>query len=182
VRRLTTVALMLLLAVASAYAHEAPVKMKFSGTSADSVINLQQPGTSNDEDTFAGEGSFGSFTVRNVRAIANAPSVSSTCAGANDLYLLELAGTGVFRFQDGSLLEVNLTQGSDCIDLMSGTAHCVLAFQVTGGTGRFKNASGSLTMTETVQPVTFDTLGNPVFFAATGEFNGKLSGVKNDKP
>jgi hypothetical protein len=176
-RHLPTVALMLILGVATAYAQDEPVKMTFSGTSDTSATNLQQPNTSNDGDNFAGEGTLGSFTVRNVRAIANSPSSSSTCSGANQLYLLELAGAGVFRFQDGSLLEVNLTQGSDCIDLVTGLAHCTLTFQITGGTGRFKHAAGVLTMTETVSTVLADALGNPVFFAATGEFTGSVSGV-----
>jgi hypothetical protein len=35
-------------------------------------------------------------------------------------------------------------------------------------------------MTETVLPVTFDAVGNPVFFAATGEFSGKISGVTKE--
>ena len=180
-KHLATVALMLVLSAAAAYAHDESVKMTFSGTSDTSATNLQQPDTSNDGDNFAGEGTLGSFTVRNVRAIANSPTASSSCSGANQLYLLELAGAGVFRFQDGSLLEVNLTQGSDCIDLVTGLAHCTLTFQITGGTGRFKHASGVLTMTETVSAVLADALGNPVFFAATGEFTGRVSGVATEE-
>jgi hypothetical protein len=83
-------------------------------------------------------------------------------------------------FQDGSLLEVNLTQGGDCIDLNTGEAHCSLTFQITGGTGRFLYASGVLTMTETVVTVAADALGNPVFFAATGQFAGTISGVASE--
>jgi hypothetical protein len=44
-----------------------------------------------------------------------------------------------------------------------------------GGTGRFKNASGTLTLTETVVPVLADASQNPVFFAATGQFTGTIS-------
>src|SRR5262249_26385867 len=102
---------------------------------------------------------------------------------SNQLFLPELAGAGVFRFQDGSLLDVNLTQGGDCIDLTTGEAHCVLTFQITNGTGRFQHASGVLTMTETVETVATDALGNPVFFAATGQFTGTISGVaREDSP
>ena len=101
---------------------------------------------------------------------------SSTCSGLGEIFFQELAGAGVFRFQDGSLLETSLTQGGDCID-PSGVAHCTLTFQITGGTGRFKNASGVLTMTETVVLVESDTAGNPVLLAATGEFTGTISGV-----
>src|SRR5579864_7785047 len=174
------VALILNLGVAAAYAHNVPVKMTFSGTSDTSATNLQQPDTSNDADTFAGEGTLGPFTARNIRAISNTPGTSSTCSGATQLFLPELAGADVFRFQDGSLLELNLTQGGDCIDLTTGLAHCTLTFQITGGTGRFQHASGVLTMTETVGTVAADALGNPVFFAATGEFTGTISGVASE--
>jgi hypothetical protein len=171
------VALMLNLGVEAAYAHDESVKMTFSGTSENTAINLQQPNTSNDEDTFAGKGTLGSFTLLNVRAIANSPTPSSTCSGPNLLYLEELAGAGVFRFEDGSLLNVTLTQGADCIDLTANVAHCTLTFKITGGTGRFKEASGVLTMTERVSAVASDALGNPVLFAATGEFTGTVSGA-----
>jgi hypothetical protein len=35
-------------------------------------------------------------------------------------------------------------------------------------------------MTETVETVAADALGNPVFFAATGEFTGTISGVARE--
>jgi len=178
-KHIATMALMLNLGVASAYAQ--PVKMGFSGTSAASTVNLQQPDTSNDEDNFAGNGTLGAFTFRNVRAIANSPTPSRSCSGPNQLHFADPAGAGVFRFEDGSLLKVNLTQGGDCIDLAAQEGHCTLTLQITGGTGRFKNASGTLTFTETSVPVLADALHNPVFFAATGEFTGTLSGVSREQ-
>jgi hypothetical protein len=179
-KHLATMALILSLGVASAYANQNSIKMTFSGTSAASTVNLQQPDASNDEDNFAGNGTLGSFTFRNVRAIANSPTPSSTCSGPNQLYFADPAGAGVFRFEDGSLLKVNLTQGGDCIDLAAQEGHCTLTLQVTGGTGRFKNASGTLTFTETSVPVLADALHNPVFFAATGAFTGTVSGVSRE--
>jgi hypothetical protein len=185
---IAAMALMLNLGVATVYAHENRVKMKFSGTSAASTINLKQPdpsnfqlpATNNDEDNFAGNGTLGSFTFRNIRAIATNPTTSSTCSGANQFYFQDLAGAGVFRFEDGSLLTVRLTQGGDCIDFTALEAHCALTLEVTGGTGRFKNASGTLTFTETVVPVLADASNNPVFFAASGEFTGTVSGVARE--
>ena len=168
-KHLAIVALILNLGVVAARADDKSVKM-----------NLQQPDASNDGDNFAGQGTLGSVTVTNVRAIANSPGTSSTCSGSNQIFLTELAGAGVFRFRDGSLLEVNLTQGGDCIDLTTGVAHCSVTFQITGGTGRFHHASGVLTMTETVKIVAADALGNPVFFAATGGFRGTISGVARE--
>ncbi len=178
-KHIATMALMLNLGVAGAYAQ--PVKMVFSGTSGASSVNLQEPDASNDEDNFAGNGTLGSFTFRNVRAIANSPTPSSTCAGPNQLHFADPAGAGVFRFEDGSLLKVNLTQGGDCIDLAAQEGHCTLTLKVIGGTGRFKNASGTLTFTETSVPVLADALHNPVYFAATGQFTGTVSGVSREQ-
>lgn len=174
---LASLALVLILVSAAAHARDESVKLTFSGTSENSPTSLQQPNTTNDGDNFAGVGALGSFTVRNIRAISNSSSSSPTCSGANQLFLPELAGASVIRFGDGSLLELNLTEGGDCIDLTTGIAHCTLTFQIIAGTGRFAQTSGTLTMTETVATVAFDALGNPVFFAATGEFTGTISGL-----
>jgi hypothetical protein len=81
-------------------------------------------------------------------------------------------------------LYVTLTEGHDCINLVANDAHCTLIFQITGGTSRFKHASGVLTMTEFVLPVVngpADNPNNPVFFAATGEFKGKISGISEEE-
>ena len=93
----------------------------------------------------------------------------------------DLAGGGVFRFEDGSLLNVQLVVGGDCIDLSSNVAHCTLTLQITGGTGRFKNASGTLTYAETALTVLSDASGNPVLFDAAGEFTGTVSGVSEEQ-
>ena len=183
-KRIATVVVMLHLGVAGVYAQQTPVKMNFSGTSAPSTVNLLQPDTNNDEDNFAGTGTLGSFTVRHIRAIANSPTTSSTCSGPNQLYFQELAGGGVFRFQDGSLLNVLLTKGGDCIDFAvppAGEAHCTMSLQITGGTGRFKNASGTLTFTETVVPALLGASNTPVFFAATGQYTGTVFGVSEEQ-
>jgi hypothetical protein len=175
-KNIATVALMLNLGVAGIYAQQRSVNMTFSGTSANSTINLQQPGTSNSEDNSAGNGTLGPFTFRNVRAIPNAPQPSSSCSGPTKIHFLSVVGSGVFHFQDGSLLTVNLIQGDDCIDFAAPVAHCTMTFRITGGTGRFTGASGTLTLTEAVVVVLADAFNNPVFFAATGEFTGTVSG------
>jgi hypothetical protein len=155
------------------------VKLTFSGSSGSSATNLQQPNTTTGEDDFAGTGTLGSFTFRLLEADPDSPTLSDTCSGPNEIYLVLSGGGGVFRFQDGSLLYVQLTHGSDCIDLAAGQAHCIRILQITGGTGRFKNVSGStLTLTEIVVPVLADALGNPVFFAHTGKITGTVSGVE----
>ncbi len=180
-KNLATMALMLSLGAAGSFAQPTPVKMTFSGSSGASTVNLQQPNTTTGEDNFTGRGTLGQFTFRHISSSTSTPQASINCFGPTHLYFLRVAGGGVLRFQDGSLLKVNLMQGADCIDLAAQEAHCTVTFQITGGTGRFKNASGTLIMTETVVPLLADATKNPVFFTSTGEFTGMVSGVTEDE-
>jgi hypothetical protein len=176
-KHIATVLLLLDLGIGGVYAQERPVKMTFSGTESPSAINLQIPDTQTGEFNFAGNGTLGSFTFRNVEAGGGSPQQSDACP-TTQLYVPTVAGAGVFRFHDGSLLKVQLTEGHDCIDFAAMEAHCTRTFKITGGTGRFNEVSGGmLTLTETVKPVLADESNNPVFFAATGKFTGTVSGV-----
>jgi hypothetical protein len=175
-KHIVSLVLMLNLGVAGVYAQQKPVKMTFSGTSEASTFKLVS-GAGSSEDNFAGEGTLGSFAFRDLAAELPATPPPGTCSGPNMLYGVRAVTTGVFRFQDGSLLNVSLTQGSDCIDLAAQQAHCTVIFHITGGTGRFKSASGTLIFIETVVPVLADASGNPTFFTSTGGFTGMISGV-----
>lgn len=154
-----------------------------SGTEGGSATDLQLPDPHtgdkhNSEFNFAGKGTLGSFTFTSVKAEGDFPQQSSSCP-ANQVYVETIASGGVFRFEDGSLLKVKLTEGFDCIDFVALEAHCTRIFQITGGTRRFKDASGVLTLTETTAGVAFalNDPTKPVFFVATGEFKGTVSGA-----
>jgi hypothetical protein len=176
-KHIATVALMLTFGVASAYAHQRQVKMTFSGSFVRTAIDLQ-PETVTDEEDFAGNGTLGPFTFRNLRTDTTSPETSSTCTTGP--YFRIVAGGGVFRSNDGSLLTVSLAEGSGCIDLAALQAHFTATYRITGGTGRFKDASGTLTLTYTVVPVVADASNNPVFLAATGELTGTVSGLARE--
>lgn len=169
-----TMVLMVSVGVAGVFGQDSPVNMRFSGTGAASAIDLKQPNTRTGEQNVAGDSALGPFTFRIVRASATSPQPSSTCSG---VYIPTMAGGGLFRFQDGSLLMVNITQGGDCIDLAANVGHCTLTFQITGGTGRFNGASGNLTLTETARPVLGDATNNPILFTEAGEITGTVSGA-----
>jgi len=65
-----------------------------------------------------------------MRAISNTPGSSSGCARADELFLTELAGGSVFRFHDGSLLNVKLERGGlHQSDDRAGSLHIVLPDQ-----------------------------------------------------
>jgi hypothetical protein len=172
-KHITTVVLTLSLGVAGVYAQDIPVKMTFSGTNVATLINLQ-PNTVTDEQHSAGNGTFGAFAFRELHAdgpIAQQPS--SSCSGPN---FATLAGTGVFRFQDGSLLIVAVKDGSGCINPAAGTAAITVNYEITGGTGRFEGASGSLTLTATLRSVLRNASNASALLTLTGVIEGTVSG------
>jgi hypothetical protein len=181
-KRIAIVALMITLAATGAYAQQKHVKMTFSGTLETSPLSLQ-PDTNTDSENVAGDGTFGSFTFRELHADPAAPQFSDACSGADHLFFPNVAGGGVFRFEDGSLLTVAVTtMGSAiCIDLTAGVAHLTTNYQIIGGTGRFKRASGTLTLTTTLRPVLFNASGGVVIATNIGKCEGTVFGVDFDR-
>ena len=184
-RRIAILALMINLGAAGVYAQQKkpmpvnlPVKMTFSGTLEPSPLNIQ-PNTNTDEQNLAGNGTLGPFTFRELHADPASPSSQppSTCSGPTHLYFPIVTGAGVFRFQDGSLLTVRMTGGAACVDLTAGVANFTVTYQVTGGTGRFKGASGALTSTGMLIPVLFNASGGAVLVTNRGMFEGTVFGV-----
>ena len=171
-RTFVFVALMLALGVAGAYAqHEhGHVKMTFSGTNVATTINLQA-NTVTDEMHAAGKGSLGRFTFRELHADGTAPQPPAGCTGPS---FGVLKGAGVFRFQDGSLLIVTLKDGSGCVNLVERVSVLIVNYQINGGTGRFANASGELTMTATQTPVLRNATNAPALLPITGRFEGTI--------
>jgi len=170
-RTFVFVALMLALGVAGAYAQQehGHVKMTFSGTNVATTINLQA-NTVTDEMHAGGTGSLGRFTFRELHADGTAPPPEG-CTGPS---FGVLKGAGVFRFQDGSLLIVTVKDGSGCINLVERFSALIVNYQITGGTGRFANASGELTMTATQTPVLRNATNAPALLPIAGQFEGTV--------
>ena len=84
------------------------------------------------------------------------------------------AGGGVFRFEDGSLLTVTVTEGVLCVDLDHGVGHLTETYQITGGTGRYKGASGALQSTGRLEAVLFSASSAAVLLTNTGELKGTI--------
>ena len=176
-RHIATVALMFNLGVAGVYAQQRPVKMTFSGTLERRAVIIL-PDTIAVQHDVAGDGTLGPFTFRELHTETASPQPSSSCTSGP--YLPIAAGAGVFRFEDGSLLTVTVTEGAACVNLMEGVAgvgHDTVSYQITGGTGRFKDASGTLTLTNAVTPVLRTASVIVPINTNTGEFQGTVSGV-----
>jgi len=177
-RTFVVVALMLEFGVASAYAQRPTghVKMTFSGTNMATTINLQA-NTVTDEMLAAGKGSLGGFTFRELHADGTAPQPPAGCTGPS---FGVLKGAGVFRFQDGSLLIVTLKDGTGCINLVEKLSALIVHYEINGGSGRFANASGELTMTATQTPVLRNAVNAPALLPIVGQFEGTIFGPERE--
>jgi len=176
-KHIATVALMLNLGVAGVYAQQKPVKMTFSGSMVPTTINLG-PNTITDEEHLDANGALGPFTFRKLRTDETIAQSFGRCGDGSGPNLRVVAGGGVFRFQDGSLLTVTIMGGNLCIDLDHLVGHLTETYQITGGTGRFEGAKGNLALTSTVRAVLFNASNAPALLTNTGEFEGTVSGVK----
>jgi hypothetical protein len=110
-KTLAMAALLLSFGVAGVYAQSIPVNLAVSGTTANSTVQLSpdipaSPPAS--EYNLAGGGILDPFTFRVVNSSAPSATPPSTCSGPTKLYLAAVAGAGVLRSGDGSLLTVNL--------------------------------------------------------------------------
>jgi hypothetical protein len=145
------------------------------------TINLGENTITDDED-LAGDGSLGAFTYHGLRADVLSPQLPEfplTC-GTPNFFPVTNTGAGVFRFDDGSLLIVHITGGGICIDLSAGVAALTETYEITRGTGRFRHASGTLTLTVTVVPVLFNADGGPQMLTMTGKFEGTVTGIGHE--
>jgi hypothetical protein len=192
-RHLTTAALVLNLGVASLYAQQfgeehstgRRVKMTFSGSIISSPLSLA-PETLNHEEHLAGNSTLGPFTYRGLWADDPATQSPGNCGSGFGPNFQLVTGGGVFRFHDGSLLTVTLTEGVLCVDLsdpVRPVGHLSETFQITGGTGRFDGVAASCGMTTgdcTLQltamrsVVLRDSAGAVKFMTSVGEIEGTV--------
>jgi hypothetical protein len=106
------------------------------------------------------------------------PIGTGSCGSGFGPVIRVASGGGVFRFEDGSLLTVIVTEGTLCIDLDHLVGHLTEAYRITGGTGRFEDARGTLESTATVKPVLFDSAGNAKLLTLIGAYEGTMTGAR----
>jgi hypothetical protein len=175
-KHLTTLALMINLAVGGIYAQQRPLKMTLSGSKVPTTLDLGA-NTSTDEVQLAGTGTLGQFTFRGLRTDETIPQSFGICGAGSGPILRVVAGGGAFHFQDGSALTVAITGGSLCVDLDHLVGHLQEMYQITGGTGRFEGVKGNLVLTATLNALVFDKSNAAVFLTITGESDGTMLGA-----
>ena len=149
------------------------VKMTFSGSMVPTAIDVQTD-TITDEELLAGHGTLGPFTFRKLRTDETTPQSFGSCGSGFGPSIRVVAGGGVFRFEDGSLLTVVVTEGVLCVDLDNRVGHLTETYQITGGTGRLKGASGALQLTGNLKPVLFSASNAAVLLTNTGRLTGTV--------
>jgi hypothetical protein len=154
-------------------ARQGRVKMAFSGSMVPTAIEVR-PDTITDEELLAGNGTLGPFTFRKLRTDETSPQFVGSCGSGFGPTLRVVAGAGVFRFEDGSLLTVTLSEGLLCVDFDHGVGHLTETYQITGGTGRFKGASGAFQLTGTLEAVLFSASNAAVLLTNMGELKGTV--------
>jgi len=154
-------------------ARQGEVRMTFSGSMVPTAIDVQ-PDTITDEELLAGNGTLGPFTFRKLRTDETSPQFFGSCGSGFGPTIRVVAGGGVFRFDDGSLLTVTIAEGVLCVDIDHLVGHLTETYQITGGTGRLKGASGALQLTGNLQPVLFSASNAAVLLTNTGKLTGTV--------
>ncbi|MEO8260031.1 MAG: hypothetical protein ABI868_21985 [Acidobacteriota bacterium] len=149
------------------------VRMTLSGSFVPTAIEIQ-PDTITDEELLAGNGTLGPFTFRKLRTDELTPQSFGSCGSGAGPSIRVVAGAGVFRFEDGSLLTVTVTEGVLCVDLDHGIGHLAETYEITGGTGRFNGATGTFQSTGTLAAVLFSASGAASLLTSTGELKGTV--------
>ena len=178
VRHLTIsigIVLVLVGAFSRADAAQIPLKGTFSGTFVNTQIDTNNDGRKASLGTRGMKGTFGPATGQAMLEYAS-PSPGTCLNGHAGVILTLVPGTGhdVARLTStGDLIIGEYTAGALCVDTSTGIQFFTLTEQVTGGTGRFAEATGSITITGTSMRLFADAAGN-FFGASSGTYEGTL--------
>lgn len=140
-----------------------------SGNFIDTAIDTNEDGAQANYFSGAAKGS-GSPTYEGLVEVAFGPPTGACDPGIVEGEVVEYSI--VRRYSNGDLAYSRLVSGSVCFDTSVGTADLVIEAAVTGGTGRFANATGTYTANYTIQLLLPDPLGG----IGHGAFYGTTSG------
>ena len=126
--------------LASAPGAAKEIRGTFSGSALQS-IDSDDDGSNASHNHAVGRSNLGRSEARDFSELL--PFGGSSCSPTELLF--EYANnTGVTRYEDGSLLLSRLVSGILCSSLLDNTFTFDIEREITGGTGRFEGASGSL--------------------------------------
>jgi hypothetical protein len=170
IRVLGTVLLMLPFMVATAYAKDVPVSMKWAGTVTDIAIDTNGDGLFADLIDADVKGSFGASSM----GVFTEFYFAGFCDDEQKVFNLNiLYSKPVTTFSNGDQLWGNITAGSMCLNTETGEFSGDAEGNYTGGTGRFADATGWFVVDFEGTNLTLPE-GLPGFGAIRGTTNGAV--------
>jgi hypothetical protein len=125
-----------------------PLTYRYSGWSVGSDVDANEDGFTASVLTSKGFSTWGPITAN---GLTEGRPVSEYCDGkSNGTESTSGRGTIVIRTNKGDLLYARVTDGARCFDQTTSTIHITANWEITGGSGRFENATGFAIDTGTI--------------------------------
>jgi len=128
--------------------------------------------------TYAGHDNLGGpFTGQDLEQYSFTGSSCTAPDGSAGSVFVLVQATGVNIYNQGQLYfaGAGAADGSGCASNTTGSTRAVLTFSVTGGTEKFTNASGSITLTIVAQVLAFSPSNLGVFGARQASITGAVT-------
>jgi hypothetical protein len=177
-RVITVVSIVVVAILAVALGTAAPKERKFkasvSGNFSSTVIDTNGDTVPGAIARLAGNGSLGPITTDGYGEWSS-PGVPATCPNGHTGFRHTLiAARAVARIENGDLFFFQDTTGTLCFDPATNLAVFNVSGNITGGTGQFLNATGSISSTGSTLVLIGDSTGK-AFGAVLSEFTGTIS-------
>jgi hypothetical protein len=142
---------------------EAQAISTVSGTAVANEIDADEDGTTGSTQIAEGQGPFGKALHRSHAELA--PWDGSFC-GDSSIQLVYTVFSSARTYTNGDQLYVSLSDGTLCFNLVDGSFTAHVNLNVTGGTGRFEGATGSVAVSTSGQTLQVDTVPSRLAFGA----------------
>ena len=165
--------LVVAVALGRAEASKIPWSGTFSGSGISTNIDTNRDGSKAGWDTDVINSNLGRFSSQDVGEVLPPPSAPVTCPQGNLEFPYLLISVVSTHEETGDQLFSELVSGTFCFDTATGAFSFSFVLSVTGGTGQFAGATGSLEATATGVDVVVGPKGQ-FFSHSTGEFTGTI--------
>jgi hypothetical protein len=130
-----------------------PLTYRYSGWSVGSDVDANEDGFTASVLTSKGFSTWGPITANGL--IEGTPTGWFCDNDSNFIEFTALHGTVVFQTNKGDQFYARLTDGTSCFDQTTSTTTYTQNWEITGGTGRFEGATGSVINTGTITGLGF---------------------------
>jgi hypothetical protein len=136
------VTVLLAVSVFSGVRADAQAITSYSGTAVANEIDADDDGRTGYTATFQGRGPFGNHMAR--VHVEFAPWDGMSFCDPTSILLHLTVWTGAVTYGNGDQIYLELTDGTSCVNFVDGSSIEEVNLNITGGTGRFDGATGSV--------------------------------------